>query len=100
MSFQAEEYLDEAGSLSLMDLEWTPTDGSTLASILNTKEVRKAIAILLLYSEGLSSDFKHMDLTNPEGVAKAVRLQGVIEGMDTVLQRLVELAEEGNARSS
>ena len=99
MNFQAEEYLDSAGGLSIQHLIWSTADGHTLSLILQTKEMKKAIAILILHGEGLSGDFKNMDLTTSEGVAKAVRLQGVIEGIDTTLQRLMELAEEGNTGS-
>ena len=93
-NFDAKKYLVELENAG--DLAWDQADGRQLASVLNGGYLRKALAIITAHLEGNTETFITLDLTQQQGVASGIRLQGRTEGVISVLERLCALAEEGN----
>lgn len=87
-------YLDAVELLAKDAADWGPAETLDLAASLNVPAVQKAISLIMLEAADMSTQFRSVDLGTAEGVARAMRLQGVIEGIELTIQRLVELAEK------
>ncbi len=65
-----------------------------LRTLLLNETFKKACNIAFQEATGAATQILGINLTNPEGVSKALQLQGKTLGMTRMLEGLIELAQE------
>lgn len=71
---------------------FTSEDAKELLVVLGNKSVRRAMGNLLTYAESLDKLTIH-ELHGQQGLSKAIEAQGVVRGIRTAIERLIDLAQ-------
>lgn len=76
---------------------WPDLDGSEreqLGTILTSQAFKHALGIVWEEAKGTSTEMLTINLSSPEGLNQAARLQGKALGMTRVIEALIDLVED------
>ena len=91
MKFDEERFWHE---LELPPEPFTEEEKDELRHILSHAIVRRALANVMQVMQAGESNWLGIDMSTPEGVSRAVQLQGEVKGMLRAMQTLVDLTKE------
>jgi hypothetical protein len=87
MKIDAQEYRDRC----LEGEDWTKGDSRELSNFLSTKFGQKVICYLLWTAGNKVNAAGMSDLSTSEGVMMAIRLQGQGQGIDLIVDALIDM---------
>jgi hypothetical protein len=91
MKFDEEKFWHE---VEIAPEPLTEAERETLRHMLSHTLLRKALAHAMQIMQAGEANWLGIDMSTPEGVSRAVQLQGEVKGMLRVIQILVDLTKE------
>jgi hypothetical protein len=91
MKFDEEKFWHE---VEIAPAPFTKGEKDELAHLLSYSLLRKALAHAMQVMQAGEANWLGIDMSTPEGVSRAVQLQGEVKGMLRVIQTLVDLTKE------